>query len=40
MEKKDIRLENFKQALNSTIKSISETSDCKLSFGKKKIWEQ
>ena len=33
MEKKDIHLENFKQALTSTIKSISETSDCKISFG-------
>ena len=34
MEKKDIRLENFKQALISTIKSISEKNDCEVSFGK------
>ena len=34
MEKKDIHLENFKQALTSTIKSISEISDCNISFGK------
>jgi len=34
MEKKDIHLENFKQALASTIKSISEISDCNISFGK------
>ena len=33
MEKKDIHLENFKQALASTIKSISEISDCNISFG-------
>ena len=33
MEKKDIHLENFKQALTSTIKSISEISDCNISFG-------
>ena len=33
MEKKDLHLENFKQALTSTIKSISEISDCKISFG-------
>ena len=35
MEKKDIHLENFKQALSSTIKSISEVSDCDISFGEK-----
>ena len=35
MEKKDIHFENFKQAIASTIKSISETSDCKISFGEK-----
>ncbi len=34
MEKKDVYLENFKQALTSTIKSISEISDCNISFGK------
>ena len=33
MEKKDIHLENFKQALSSTIKSISEISDCNINFG-------
>tara|TARA_B100000029_G_scaffold162565_1_gene158610 strand:+ start:3385 stop:5160 length:1776 start_codon:yes stop_codon:yes gene_type:complete len=33
MEKKDIHLENFKQALASTIKSVSEISDCNVSFG-------
>ena len=34
MEKKDTHLENFKQALISTIKSISEKNDCEVSFGK------
>ena len=34
MEKKDTHLENFKQALISTIKSISEKNDCEISFGK------
>ena len=34
MEKKDTLLENFKQALTSTIKSISEKNDCEVSFGK------
>ena len=34
MEKKDNHLENFKQALISTIKSISEKNDCEVSFGK------
>ena len=34
MEKKDTHLENFKQALTSTIKSISEKNDCEVSFGK------
>ncbi len=34
MDKKDIHLENFKQALASTIKSISEISDCNINFGK------
>ena len=33
MEKKDTHLENFKQAISSTIKSISEISDCNVSFG-------
>ena len=33
MEKKDIHLENFKLALSSTIKSISEIADCNVSFG-------
>ena len=35
MEKKDLHLENFKQALASTIKSISEINDCNISFGEK-----
>ena len=34
MEKKDTHLENFKQALISTIKSISEKNDCEVNFGK------
>ena len=34
MEKKDLHLQDFKQALVSTIKSISETSDCNINFGK------
>lgn len=34
MEKKDTHLENFKQALISTIRSISEKNDCEVSFGK------
>ena len=33
MEKKDIHLENFKQAIASTVKSISEISDCTINFG-------
>ena len=37
MEKKDIHLENFKQALSSTIKSISEKSDCNVNFGEQSI---
>ncbi len=37
MEKKDnYYLENFKQALISTIKSISEVSDCKVTFGEER----
>ena len=36
MEKKDIHLENFKLAITSTIKSISEMSDCKINFGEQK----
>jgi len=37
MEKKDnYYLENFKQALVSTIKSISEVSDCNVTFGEQK----
>ncbi len=35
MEKKDVHLENFKLALSSTIKSISEIADCNISFGEK-----
>ncbi len=34
MEKKKFHLENFKNALISTIKSISERNDCNVSFGK------
>ena len=34
MEKKDARLADFKQALISTIKSISEKNDFEISFGK------
>ena len=34
MEKKDVILENFKQALTSTIRSISERNDCNIIFGK------
>ena len=33
MEKKDLHLESFKQALTSTIKSISEIKDCDINFG-------
>ena len=40
MEKKDVNLENFKQALTSTIKSISERNDFNISFGKETIKEQ
>ena len=37
MEEKDnYYLENFKQALVSTIKSISEVSDCNVTFGEQK----
>ena len=37
MEKKDnYYLENFKQALISTIKSISEVNDCKVTFGEER----
>jgi len=35
MEKKDLHVQDFKQALTSTIKSISETSDCNINFGKR-----
>ncbi len=37
MDKKDIHLENFKQVITSTVKSISEISDCKVNFGGKSI---
>ena len=33
MEKKNIHLENFKEAIASTIRSISEVEDCKVTFG-------
>ena len=33
MEKKNIHLENFKEAISSTIRSISEVEDCKVTFG-------
>ncbi len=33
MEKKNIHLENFKEAIASTIRSISEIEDCKVTFG-------
>ena len=33
MEKKNIHLENFKEAIKSTIRSISEIEDCKVLFG-------
>ena len=33
MEKKNNQVEDFKQALTSTIKSISEKKDCEISFG-------
>ena len=33
MEKKSNQVEDFKQALTSTIKSISEKKDCEISFG-------
>ena len=35
MEKKNIHLENFKEAITSTVKSISEIDDCKVIFGDK-----
>ena len=37
MSKKENHLENFKHALISTIKSISEKSDCEIKFGKEKL---
>ena len=33
MEKKNIHLENFKEAIVSTVKSISEIDNCKVIFG-------
>ena len=33
MEKKNIHLENFKEAITSTVRSISEIEDCKVTFG-------
>ena len=33
MEKKNIHLENFKEAITSTVRSISEIEDCKVIFG-------
>ena len=33
MEKKNIHLENFKEAITSTIRSISEVVDCKVTYG-------
>ena len=37
MQKKEDRLEVFKSALISTIKSISETKDCEIKFGKSNL---
>ncbi len=37
MQKKEDRLEVFKSALISTIKSISETKDCEVKFGKSNL---
>mgnify|MGYP001178553728 CR=1 FL=1 len=36
MEKKDLIIEDFRKALSSTIKSISEISDCNINFGERK----
>ena len=36
MEKKNIHLENFKEAITSTVRSISEIEDCKVTFGEQK----
>ena len=33
MEKKNIHLENFKEAITSTVRSISEKKDCKVTYG-------
>ncbi len=33
MEKKNIHLENFKEAITSTVRSISEVGDCKVTYG-------
>ena len=33
MEKKNIHLENFKEAITSTVRSISEIEDCKVTYG-------
>ena len=33
MEKKNIHLEDFKEAITSTVRSISEIEDCKVIFG-------
>ena len=37
MQKKEDRLEFFKNALISTIKSISENKDCEVKFGKSNL---
>ena len=37
MQKKEDRLEVFKSALISTIKSISEKKDCEIKFGKSSL---
>ena len=34
MQKKETHLEVFKNALTSTVKSISEKNDCEITFGK------
>ena len=33
MDKKNIHLENFKEAITSTVRSISEVVDCKVTYG-------
>ena len=39
MQKKEDRLEVFKSALISTIKSISQKKDCEVNFGKSSNFE-